>query len=156
MLATGNKSEISVGYSTIYGDAVGGFAPIKDVPKTLVWELARWRNAQAVERGEVPPIPDSSITKPPSAELRPGQVDQDSLPPYDVLDDILDDYVERDRGAEQLVTAGFDAELVEHVLRLTDTAEYKRRQYPPGTKISLRAFGRDRRLPVTNRWREKP
>lgn len=156
VLATGNKSEISVGYSTIYGDAVGGFAPIKDVPKTLVWELARWRNAQAVERGEVPPIPDSSITKPPSAELRPGQVDQDSLPPYDVLDDILDDYVERDRGAEQLVTAGFDAELVEHVLRLTDTAEYKRRQYPPGTKISLRAFGRDRRLPVTNRWREKP
>ena len=154
VLATGNKSEISVGYSTIYGDAVGGFAPIKDVPKTLVWELARWRNAQAVERGEVPPIPDSSITKPPSAELRPGQVDQDSLPPYDVLDDILDDYVERDRGAEQLVTAGFDAELVEHVLRLTDTAEYKRRQYPPGTKISLRAFGRDRRLPVTNRWRE--
>ena len=152
VLATGNKSEISVGYSTIYGDAVGGFAPIKDVPKTLVWELARWRNAQAVERGEVPPIPDSSITKPPSAELRPGQVDQDSLPPYDVLDD----YVERDRGAEQLVTAGFDAELVEHVLRLTDTAEYKRRQYPPGTKISLRAFGRDRRLPVTNRWREKP
>lgn len=156
VLATGNKSEISVGYSTIYGDAVGGFAPIKDAPKTLVWELARWRNAQAVERGEVPPIPDSSITKPPSAELRPGQVDQDSLPPYDVLDDILDDYVERDRGAEQLVTAGFDAELVEHVLRLTDTAEYKRRQYPPGTKISLRAFGRDRRLPVTNRWREKP
>ena len=156
VLATGNKSEISVGYSTIYGDAVGGFAPIKDVPKTLVWELARWRNAQAVERGELPPIPDSSITKPPSAELRPGQVDQDSLPPYDVLDDILDDYVERDRGAEQLVTAGFDAELVEHVLRLTDTAEYKRRQYPPGTKISLRAFGRDRRLPVTNRWREKP
>ena len=154
VLATGNKSEISVGYSTIYGDAVGGFAPIKDVPKTLVWELARWRNTVAVERGETPPIPDSSITKPPSAELRPGQVDQDSLPPYDVLDDILDDYVERDRGAEQLVSAGFDPELVEHVLRLTDTAEYKRRQYPPGTKISLRAFGRDRRLPVTNRWRE--
>ena len=154
VLATGNKSEISVGYSTIYGDAVGGFAPIKDVPKTLVWELARWRNAQAVANGATPPIPDSSITKPPSAELRPGQVDQDSLPPYDVLDDILDDYVERDRGAEQLVNAGFDAALVEHVLRLTDTAEYKRRQYPPGTKISLRAFGRDRRLPVTNRWRE--
>ena len=154
VLATGNKSEISVGYSTIYGDAVGGFAPIKDVPKTLVWELARWRNTVAVERGQTPPIPDSSITKPPSAELRPGQVDQDSLPPYDVLDDILDDYVERDRGAEQLVSAGFDPELVEHVLRLTDTAEYKRRQYPPGTKISLRAFGRDRRLPVTNRWRE--
>lgn len=154
VLATGNKSEISVGYSTIYGDAVGGFAPIKDVPKTLVWELARWRNARALERGETPPIPDHSITKPPSAELRPGQVDQDSLPPYDVLDDILDDYVERDRGAEQLVSVGFDPELVEHVLRLTDSAEYKRRQYPPGTKISLRAFGRDRRLPVTNRWRE--
>lgn len=154
VLATGNKSEISVGYSTIYGDAVGGFAPIKDVPKTLVWELARWRNAQAESRGQTPPIPESSITKPPSAELRPGQVDQDSLPPYDLLDDILDDYVERDRGAQELVGAGFDPVMVEHALGLTDAAEYKRRQYPPGTKISLRAFGRDRRLPVTNRWRE--
>lgn len=155
VLATGNKSEISVGYSTIYGDAVGGFAPIKDVPKTLVWDLARWRNALAEARGEVAPIPARSIDKPPSAELRPGQVDQDSLPPYDVLDDILDGYVERDVGASELVEMGFDATLVEEVLRLTDTAEYKRRQYPPGTKISSRAFGRDRRLPITNRWRER-
>lgn len=154
VLATGNKSEISVGYSTIYGDAVGGFAPIKDVPKTLVWQLARWRNDQAESIGETAPIPPSSIEKPPSAELRPGQLDEDSLPPYPVLDGILDEYVERDRGAADLVAAGFDAGLVEHVLRLTDAAEYKRRQYPPGTKISLRAFGRDRRLPVTNRWRE--
>ncbi len=155
VLATGNKSEISVGYSTIYGDAVGGFAPIKDVPKTLVWQLARWRNARAEEAGELPPIPPRSIEKPPSAELRPGQVDQDSLPPYDVLDDILDDYVEHDRGVRDLAREGYDSALVEEVLRLTDAAEYKRRQYPPGTKISLRAFGRDRRLPVTNRWRER-
>ncbi|MGI9196742.1 MAG: NAD+ synthase [Candidatus Nanopelagicales bacterium] len=155
VLATGNKSEISVGYSTIYGDAVGGFAPIKDVPKTLVWELARWRNAHAEARGETPPIPPNSIDKPPSAELRPGQLDQDSLPEYDVLDDILDDYVEHDRSAADLVAAGFDTALVERVLALTDAAEYKRRQYPPGTKISLRAFGRDRRLPITNRWRER-
>ncbi|MFM9135676.1 MAG: NAD+ synthase [bacterium] len=155
VLATGNKSEISVGYSTIYGDAVGGFAPIKDVPKTLVWRLARWRNARAEETGESPPIPPRSIEKPPSAELRPGQLDQDSLPPYDVLDDILDDYVEHDRGARDLAREGYDSTLVEEVLRLTDAAEYKRRQYPPGTKISRRAFGRDRRLPVTNRWRER-
>ncbi|MDP9395047.1 MAG: NAD+ synthase [Actinomycetota bacterium] len=155
VLATGNKSELSVGYSTIYGDAVGGFAPLKDVPKTLVWELSRWRNADAAERGETPPIPENSITKPPSAELRPGQLDTDSLPPYDVLDDLLDDYVELDRGSEDLVRAGFEPELVERVLRLVDAAEYKRRQYPPGPKISLKAFGRDRRLPITNRWRER-
>ena len=154
VLATGNKSEISVGYSTIYGDAVGGFAPIKDVPKTLVWSLARWRNSQAEAAGETPPIPPNSITKPPSAELRPGQLDQDSLPEYDLLDDILDDYIEHDRGVGDLVAQGFDREVVERVIHLTDTAEYKRRQYPPGTKISLRAFGRDRRQPITNRWRE--
>lgn len=154
VLATGNKTEISVGYSTIYGDAVGGFAPIKDVPKTLVWELSRWRNAEAESRGEVPPIPPNSITKPPSAELRPGQLDQDSLPDYALLDDILDDYVEHDRGMSDLVAQGFDAATVERVIHLTDAAEYKRRQYPPGTKISLRAFGRDRRQPITNRWRE--
>ncbi len=154
VLATGNKSELSVGYSTIYGDAVGGFAPIKDVPKTDVWRLARWRNADAEARGETPPIPPSSIDKPPSAELRPGQLDTDSLPDYEVLDDLLDDYVENDRGAADLVTDGFDRALVERVLRLTDVAEYKRRQYPPGTKISAKGFGRDRRLPVTNRWRE--
>ena len=154
ILATGNKSELSVGYSTIYGDAVGGYAPIKDVPKVDVWRLARWRNEVAAERGETPPIPPNSIEKPPSAELRPGQLDTDSLPDYEVLDDLLDDYVENDRGATELVADGFDAALVERVLRLTDVAEYKRRQYPPGTKISSKGFGRDRRLPVTNRWRE--
>ena len=154
VLATGNKSELSVGYSTLYGDSVGGYAPIKDVPKTLVWELARWRNADAAERGETPPIPEASITKEPSAELRPGQLDSDSLPDYALLDDVLDDYVEMDRGSSELLAAGFDRELVEKVLRLTDTAEYKRRQYPPGPKISLKAFGRDRRLPITSRWRE--
>ncbi|HEY0806121.1 MAG TPA: NAD+ synthase [Pseudonocardiaceae bacterium] len=155
VLATGNKSELAVGYSTIYGDAVGGFAPIKDVPKTLVWELARWRNATAAEHGEVPPIPENSITKPPSAELRPGQLDTDSLPDYLLLDDVLDDYIEGDRGYADLLAAGFDPELVERVLRMVDAAEYKRRQYPPGTKISLKAFGRDRRLPITNAWRER-
>jgi len=154
VLATGNKSEISVGYSTIYGDAVGGFAPIKDVSKTTVWRLARWRNELARQNGERPPIPQSSIEKEPSAELRPDQRDSDSLPDYRVLDDVLDDYVEHDRSAEELRQAGFDEELVERVVRLTDAAEYKRRQYPPGTKISLKAFGRDRRLPITNRWRE--
>jgi NAD+ synthase (glutamine-hydrolysing) len=154
VLATGNKSELSVGYSTMYGDAVGGYAPLKDVPKTLVWELARWRNAAAEEDGRTPPIPARSITKPPSAELRPGQLDTDSLPDYAVLDDILDDYVEQDRGASDLVAAGFDSALVERVIMLTDRAEYKRRQYPPGPKISFKAFGRDRRLPITNRWRE--
>ncbi|MGV1006281.1 MAG: NAD+ synthase [Candidatus Nanopelagicales bacterium] len=154
VLAPGNKSELSVGYSTIYGDAVGGFGPIKDVPKTLVFRLARWRNNQALARGEEPPIPPNSIDKPPSAELRPDQVDTDSLPPYDLLDDLLDDYVESDKGAAELVADGFDPALVERVLRMTDLAEYKRRQYPIGTKITLRSFGRDRRQPITNRWRE--
>ncbi|WP_132119885.1 NAD+ synthase [Actinocrispum wychmicini] len=154
VLATGNKTELAVGYSTIYGDAVGGFAPIKDVPKTLVWALARWRNAEAEKRGEIPPIPENSITKPPSAELRPGQLDTDSLPPYELLDDILDDYVEGDRGYDDLVAQGFPAEVIDRVLRMVDAAEYKRRQYPPGTKITLKAFGRDRRLPITNAWRE--
>jgi NAD+ synthase (glutamine-hydrolysing) len=155
VLATGNKSELAVGYSTIYGDAVGGFAPIKDVPKTTVWALARWRNALAEKRGATPPIPPNSISKPPSAELRPGQLDADSLPDYLLLDEMLDDYVEGDRGFPDLVAAGFAAELVESVVRLVDAAEYKRRQYPPGTKITLKAFGRDRRLPITNRWRER-
>ena len=154
VLAPGNKTELAVGYSTIYGDAVGGFAPIKDVPKTLVWQLAKWRNADAEKRGEVPPIPPNSITKEPSAELRPGQTDQDSLPPYDVLDAVLDGYVEGDLGYAELIAEGFDAELVQRVIQLVDRAEYKRRQYPPGTKITLKAFGRDRRLPITNRWRE--
>ena len=154
VLAPGNKTELAVGYSTIYGDAVGGFAPIKDVPKTLVQRLAKWRNAEAEKRGEVPPIPESSITKAPSAELRPDQVDTDSLPPYDILDIVLDGYVEGDRGYAELIADGFDAELVERILQMVDRAEYKRRQYPPGTKITFKAFGRDRRLPITNRWRE--
>ena len=154
VLTTGNKSEIATGYSTLYGDSAGGFAPIKDVPKTLVWELARWRNAEAARRGAVPPIPENSITKPPSAELAPGQLDTDSLPPYPVLDALLDDYVERDMGVGELIAAGHDPALVERVVRLVDAAEYKRRQYPPGPKISQKNFGRDRRLPITNRWRE--
>ncbi|MCF2532819.1 NAD+ synthase [Yinghuangia soli] len=154
VLATGNKSELACGYSTLYGDAVGGFAPIKDLPKTLVWRISRWRNEEALRRGETPPIPENSITKPPSAELRPDQKDSDSLPDYEILDDILDDYVEQDMGRDAIVAAGFDAALVDRVLKLVDTAEYKRRQYPPGTKISLKAFGRDRRLPITNHWRE--
>ena len=155
VLACGNKSELAVGYSTIYGDAVGGFAPLKDVPKTVVWELSRWRNKAAEARGETPPIPEASISKAPSAELRPGQLDSDSLPDYALLDDVLDDYVERDKGVADLLAAGFDAELVERVLRMVDRAEYKRRQYPPGPKITLKAFGRDRRLPITSRWGEK-
>ncbi|MDI2132375.1 NAD+ synthase [Yinghuangia seranimata] len=154
VLATGNKSELACGYSTLYGDAVGGFAPIKDLPKTVVWRIARWRNEEALRLGQVPPIPENSITKPPSAELRPDQKDTDSLPEYELLDDILDDYVEQDLGRDQIVAAGFDPALVDRILRLVDTAEYKRRQYPPGTKISLKAFGRDRRLPITSRWRE--
>jgi NAD+ synthase (glutamine-hydrolysing) len=154
VLACGNKSELAVGYSTIYGDAVGGFAPIKDVFKTQVWELARWRNAEAERRGETPPIPPSTISKEPSAELAPGQRDSDSLPPYHVLDDILDDYIEHDSGSAELVEHGFDPETVEQVLRLVDRAEYKRRQFPPGPKVSVRNFGRDRRLPITSRWRE--
>jgi NAD+ synthase (glutamine-hydrolysing) len=154
VLATGNKSELSVGYSTIYGDAVGGFAPIKDLPKADVWELSRWRNAEASRRGDTPPIPPSSIDKPPSAELRPGQLDTDSLPDYLLLDELLDLYVEQDRGSAELVAAGFDALMVDRILGLTDRAEYKRRQYPPGTKISSRNFGRDRRLPITSKWRE--
>jgi NAD+ synthase (glutamine-hydrolysing) len=154
VLACGNKSELAVGYSTIYGDAVGGFAPIKDVLKTQVWQLAQWRNDEAKRRGGQPPIPEATISKPPSAELRPGQLDTDSLPDYHQLDDVLDDYIERDRGSAELVTDGFDQALVEQVLRMVDHAEYKRRQYPPGPKISVRNFGRDRRLPITNVWRE--
>jgi NAD+ synthase (glutamine-hydrolysing) len=154
VLACGNKSELAVGYSTIYGDAVGGFAPLKDVLKTQVWQLAQWRNDEAKRRGEPPPIPEATIAKPPSAELRPGQLDSDSLPDYHQLDDVLDDYIERDRGSAELVRDGFDEALVEQVLRMVDHAEYKRRQYPPGPKVSIRNFGRDRRLPITNVWRE--
>jgi NAD+ synthase (glutamine-hydrolysing) len=156
VLATGNKSELSVGYATLYdAGSIGGFSPIKDVPKTLVWELARWRNAAAEQRGEIPPIPVNSIEKEPSAELRPGQKDSDSLPDYALLDGILELYVKGDKGLAEIIAAGYDPALAERVLRLTDQAEYKRRQYPPGTKISPKAFGRDRRLPITNRYVER-
>jgi NAD+ synthase (glutamine-hydrolysing) len=151
VLTTGNKTELSVGYSTIYGDSAGGFAPIKDVPKMLVWELARWRNAIAEKRGETPPIPVNSIEKPPSAELRPDQTDQDTLPPYEVLDAILDAYVARNLGREDVVALGFDTDTVDFVTRLVDRAEWKRRQGAIGPKISGMAFGRDRRLPITYR-----
>jgi NAD+ synthase (glutamine-hydrolysing) len=149
VLTTGNKSEIAVGYSTIYGDSVGGFAPIRDVPKMLVWELARWRNEHATDQGAVTPIPENSISKPPSAELRPGQVDQDTLPEYDVLDAILDAYITRRLGRDEVVAQGFDAETVDRIIGLVDRAEWKRRQGAIGPKISEMAFGRDRRLPVT-------
>ena len=154
VLTTGNKSELAVGYSTLYGDSVGGFNPLKDVPKTTVWKLARWRNAEAGRLGTEPPIPENSIIKPPSAELRPGQVDTDSLPDYEILDAILNGYIDGDQGHDDLIAAGHDAAIVDKVLRMVDIAEYKRRQSAPGTKISIKAFGRDRRLPITNRFRE--
>ena len=154
VLATGNKSELACGYSTLYGDAVGGYAPIKDIYKTDVWALSRWRNQVAADAGEVPPIPERSITKEPSAELRPDQKDSDSLPEYEVLDKVLKAYVDDDLGRDALIAAGFDKALVMRVISLVDRAEYKRRQYPPGTKVSKRAFGKDRRLPMTSKWRE--
>jgi NAD+ synthase (glutamine-hydrolysing) len=154
VLTTGNKSELATGFSTLYGDSAGGFAPIKDVPKTLVWALARWRNEIARAQGEVEPIPVAIIDKPPSAELSPGQLDADRLPDYEVLDQVLDLYVEHDQGREELVALGYDAELVERIIRLVDTAEYQRRQDPPGPKVTSKGFGRDRRLPITNAWRE--
>ena len=154
VLATGNKSELACGYSTLYGDAVGGYAPIKDIYKTDVWALSRWRNQVAREAGETPPIPENSITKEPSAELRPDQKDSDSLPEYEILDRVLKAYVDDDLGRDALIAAGFDKELVMRVIGLVDRAEYKRRQYPPGTKVSQRAFGKDRRLPMTSSWRE--
>jgi NAD+ synthase (glutamine-hydrolysing) len=150
-LTNGNKTEVSVGYSTIYGDTAGGFAPIKDVPKTLVWELAKWRNEHAAARGETPPIPESSITKPPSAELRPDQTDQDTLPPYPLLDAILELYVTQRLGREDIIDAGYDRTTVEFVAKLVDRAEWKRRQGAIGPKVSGMAFGRDRRLPITSR-----
>jgi len=149
-LTTGNKTELAVGYSTIYGDSVGGYAPIKDVAKTMVWELARWRNSVA---GDRPPIPENSITKPPSAELRPGQVDQDSLPEYDELDRILALYIDERMGRSEILAAGFEPGTVDRVLALVDRAEWKRRQGAIGPKISGMAFGRDRRLPITNGYR---
>jgi NAD+ synthase (glutamine-hydrolysing) len=147
VLATGNKSELSVGYSTLYGDMVGGFAPIKDIFKTRVYQLAMWRN----RRG--PAIPEETLSKPPSAELKPGQVDQDTLPPYDELDAILKLYVEADASVSRIVAAGHEEETVERVAHMVDAAEYKRRQGPMGIKITPKAFGKDRRMPVTNRYR---
>ena len=155
VLATGNKSELAVGYSTLYGDAVGGFAPIKDIYKTDVWNLAKWRNAVSISQNLMPPIPQNSIDKEPSAELRPNQKDTDSLPDYKLLDQILRIYIEGDAGKSGAISAGFDQQLVEKVLQMVDRAEYKRRQYPPGTKISARAFGKDRRLPITSHWKER-
>jgi NAD+ synthase (glutamine-hydrolysing) len=148
VLATGNKSEYAVGYATLYGDMAGGFAPIKDVPKTVVYDLCRWRNQQ----GPGAPIPDRVLSKPPSAELRPDQRDSDSLPEYDVLDPIVEAYVEDDLGIDEIVARGHDPATVERVIGLIDRAEYKRRQAAPGIKITPKAFGRDRRMPITNRY----
>ena len=148
VLATGNKSEYAVGYATLYGDMAGGFAPIKDVPKTLVYELCRWRN----DAGPGEPLSETVLTKAPSAELRPGQKDSDSLPPYEALDPIIEGYVEDDLGIEEIVAAGHDRATVDKVVRLIDRAEYKRRQAAPGIKITPKAFGRDRRMPITNRY----
>jgi NAD+ synthase (glutamine-hydrolysing) len=148
VLTTGNKSELSVGYATLYGDMAGGFAVIKDCLKTLVYRLVRYRNE--LEDREL--IPESVLERPPSAELRPDQLDQDSLPPYEVLDRILEAYVEQDKGRDEIAEMGIPAEVVDDVIRMVDRAEYKRRQAPPGIKITPKAFGRDRRLPITNRF----
>jgi NAD+ synthase (glutamine-hydrolysing) len=147
VLTTGNKSELAVGYSTLYGDTAGGFAVIKDVPKTVVYALCRWLNRD----GEL--IPEAVLTKPPSAELRPDQRDDQSLPPYDVLDPILEAYVEHDLTAAELEELGHDPALVRQIVRLVDLAEYKRRQSPPGVRVTPKAFGKDRRVPITNRYR---
>jgi NAD+ synthase (glutamine-hydrolysing) len=153
VLATGNKSEYAVGYSTLYGDMAGGFAPIKDVPKTLVYDLCRWRNEEARAAGAEPPIPDAVLDKPPSAELRPDQRDTDSLPPYEELDPIIAAYVEDDLGIDAIVSAGIGApDVVTRVVAMIDRSEYKRRQAAPGVKITPKAFGKDRRLPITNRY----
>ncbi len=151
VLATGNKSEMSVGYSTLYGDMAGGFAVIKDVPKTMVYDLARFRN----ERGASPVIPKRILDRPPTAELRPNQKDEDFLPPYAVLDPILRAYVEEDRSLDEIVEVGFDRATVSRVVRMVDNSEFKRRQAPIGVKITHRAFGKDRRMPITNGYRIK-
>jgi NAD+ synthase (glutamine-hydrolysing) len=151
VLTTGNKSEMATGYATLYGDMAGGFAVLKDISKTLVWRLCRHRNRW----GDGPVIPERIITRPPSAELKPDQVDQDSLPPYEVLDAIMEMYVEHDLGPAEIVRAGFARADVERVVRLLTLSEYKRRQSPPGVRITPRAFGKDWRYPITNRWRER-
>jgi NAD+ synthase (glutamine-hydrolysing) len=149
VLTTSNKSESAVGYATLYGDTAGGFSVLKDVPKLLVYELCRWRN----QHGDIPVIPENVLVKPPSAELRPEQRDDQSLPPYEVLDPIIEAYVEDDRSVAEIEAQGFDAKTVKRVVRLVDLAEYKRRQTAPGVRISMKAFGKDRRLPITNRYR---
>jgi NAD+ synthase (glutamine-hydrolysing) len=154
VLTTGNKTELAVGYSTIYGDSVGGFAPIKDVAKTLVWELAKWRNEQATQLNQELPIPVNSIAKPPSAELRPDQLDQDSLPEYDQLDALLDLLVEQRKSYREIIEAGFEPELVARISQLVTRAEWKRRQGAIGPKITGMSFGRDRRHPITNKFRQ--
>ena len=151
VLSTGNKSEMSVGYSTLYGDMAGGFAVIRDVPKTLVYRVCRHVNE--LEGREI--IPESVLTKDPSAELREDQRDSDSLPPYEVLDPILEAYIEEDKGIGEIVASGFDEEDARRVVKLVDAAEYKRRQAPTGIKVTARSFGRDRRMPITNRYRER-
>jgi NAD+ synthase (glutamine-hydrolysing) len=148
VLTTGNKSEMSVGYSTLYGDSAGGFAVIKDVPKLMVYRLV----AERGRRDPTNPVPESIVTRAPSAELRPDQRDEDSLPPYEVLDRILEGYVEEDLGREQLIARGLPAADVDRIIRLVDLSEYKRRQNPPGPKVTSKAFGRDRRVPITNRY----
>jgi NAD+ synthase (glutamine-hydrolysing) len=153
VLTTGNKSEMATGYSTLYGDSAGGFAVIKDVPKTLVYSLCRYRNERSAQRGELGPIPEAVLEKPPSAELRPDQKDEDSLPPYELLDPVLAAYVEGDYTAPELVAMGHDPKLVARVVHLVDTNEYKRRQMPPGVRITSKSFGKDRRMPITNRYR---
>jgi NAD+ synthase (glutamine-hydrolysing) len=155
VLTTGNKTELAVGYSTIYGDSVGGFAPIKDVEKNMVWELAKFRNQLALQTGQTPPIPESSISKPPSAELRPGQLDQDSLPDYEVLDQLLELHIEQKLSASEIVSKGFKKELVDSVLALVRNSEWKRRQGAIGPRITKLAFGRERRIPITNRATEE-
>jgi NAD+ synthase (glutamine-hydrolysing) len=155
VLTTGNKSEVAVGYNTLYGDTAGGFAVLKDVPKTVVYTLARARNERAMRAGHTPPIPESTLTRPPTAELRPNQRDEDSLPPYAVLDPLLEAYVERDQSPDDLVAEGVLPDLVERVVRMVDGNEYKRRQSPPGIKVTARAFGRDRRLPISHAFRRE-
>ena len=146
VVATGNKSEMSVGYATLYGDMVGGYAVLKDVSKTLVYELARWRNRDR----EV--IPQDTIDKPPSAELKPDQKDTDSLPPYEVLDPILEKYVENDASVKEIIADGFEEDMVRRIARMVDRNEYKRRQAAPGVRITTKSLGRDRRLPITNKY----